>query len=76
MHVPTCTAAFLYVQRRGQRIVFNLFNAPPRIEACTYKIDVKIVDKPVLNFPIKMILEGSPNEEGASMSDHLWLEFH
>lgn len=57
----------------GNGLYSIFFNAPPRIEACTYKIDVKIADKPVLNSPIKMILEGSPNEEGASMSDHLWL---
>ena len=44
----------------GNGLYSIFFNAPPRIEACTYKIDVKIADKPVLNSPIKMILEGSP----------------
>ena len=64
--LQTCTD-----EGNGEYSIF--FQAPARLEVSSYEVEVKIDNTHVLNSPIRMILDGSPEEEGALIPDHLWL---
>ena len=49
------------------------WRAPARTEACSYDVEVSMGGVPVMGSPVRVVMEGAPNDPGASVPDHWWM---